>query len=278
MKYLISLIIVVAAVALVACAGQNQEENQVKETKALVLYYSQNGTTKAVAEEIQRLTGADIEAIVVEEPYSGNFQETIERVQKERQNSVLPKLAALKSNLDDYDVIYLGYPIWFGTYAPPMAAFVKNTSLEGKKVVPFCSFGSGGLEVSIRDLQAAQPKAEFAAGYGVRTARIAAMPAEVDRFLKENGYIEGEVEPLPEYSAQQPVTAEETAIFNAACSAYEYPLGTPVTCGKRETATSTDYNFGVKSQAPDGSEIPANIFVTVAKAENATPEFTRVAR
>lgn len=51
------------------------------------------------------------------------------------------------------------------------------------------------------------------------------------RFLIENGYLEGKVEQLPAYSAQQPVTPEEAAIFNAACGDYQYPLGTPVTVG-----------------------------------------------
>ena len=172
--------------------------------KALVLYYSETGTTKTVAEEIQAQTGADIEGIEAVVPYSGNFQETIQRSNR-----------------------------WFGTYALPIATLVKEQDFAGKTVVPFCTFGSGGLNTSSVDLKKALPKANIAAGYGVRTARVAAASKELDRFLKENGYKQGTVEKLPDYSVQQPVTDAERAIFDAACSSYQFPLGTPQTFGKR---------------------------------------------
>ena len=276
MKGIIGLLIIAMAAVMVACAGKKKEETG--SPKSIVIYYSQNGTTKALAETIQLLTGSDMEAIEAEEPYAGNFEETIARVKAEREANTLPKLKPLKANLDDYEIVDLGYPIWFGTFAPPMAAFVKDANLEGKKVVPFCTFGSGGLEASIRDLKSVRPNVEFAGGYGVRTARIGAMPEEVGRFLIENGYVEGKVEPLPEYSEQKPVTEAETAIFNAACGDYEYPLGTPVAVGKRATSKGTDYKYAVKSQSPDGSVVEATIYVTVGNEENAKPEFTRVDR
>ena len=216
--------------------------------KALVLYYSETGTTKTVAQEIQAQTGADIEAVEAVEPYSGNFQETIQRSGRERESGELPALKPLKKRIADYDIIFLGYPIWFGTYALPIATLVKEQDFAGKTVVPFCTFGSGGLNTSTADLKKALPKANIVAGYGVRTARVAAAAKELDRFLKENGYKKGKVEKLPEYSAQQPVTDEERAIFDTACSSYQFPLGTPQTVGKRTTADSTDYKFTVKSR------------------------------
>ena len=65
--------------------------------KSLVLYFSESGTTKAVAEELQKQLGADIESILPEEPYSGNFQATMQRVQKENQSGTLPKIKPLKA-------------------------------------------------------------------------------------------------------------------------------------------------------------------------------------
>lgn len=246
--------------------------------KKLVLYYSETGTTKAVAEELQKQLKADIESIEAVEPYTGDFQATMQRGQREMQKGKTPAIKPLKSKIADYDVIFLGYPIWFGTYAMPIATLVKENDFEGKTIIPFCTFGSGGLNTSTDALKKALPKAVIKDGYGVRTARVAAAEKELDRFLKENGYKEGTVVPLPDYSVQQPVTDEEKAIFDAACSDYQFPLGTPSTVGKRRTEDSTDYMFTVKGRGFNGEESTSIIYVTVGKAVGSKPEFTQVVR
>ena len=243
--------------------------------KKLVLYFSETNTTKAVAEELQKQLGADIESIEAVKPYSGNFQETMQRAQRDKE----PEIKPLKADLKAYDVIYLGYPIWGGTYAAPVVTLVKKYDFAGKTIVPFCTFGSGGLESSSADLVKALPKAKIQPGYGVRQARVKSASKELDRFLKENGYKKGSVKPLPAYSAQQPVTDAEKAIFDAACSSYQFPLGTPQTFGKRTTDDRIDYEFKVKSQGfGGGGEQTSTIYVTVGKEAGAKPEFTRVVR
>ena len=265
MKKILSIIAIMAAIT-TSCAQQKQ----------LVLYYSETGTTKAVAEELQKQLGADIEAVEAVEPYSGNFQQTIERSGRERESGQSPAIKPLTKNIADYDVIFLGYPIWFGTYAMPIVTLVKEQDFAGKTIVPFCTFGSGGLNTSSDALKKALPKAKIAKGYGVRTVRVTAAAKELDRFLKENGYKEGTVEKLPDYSAQQPVTDDERAIFDAACSDYQFPLGTPQTVGKRQTPDGTDYQYTVTGRGFDGKESTSTIYVTVAKG--AKPEFTEVVR
>lgn len=244
-------------------------------TKPLVLYYSQVGTTKAVAEEIAAQTGADIVAFDVTKPYDGTYDETIQRCLAERGAGIIPELKAPDCDLSQYDLIFLGYPIWFGTYAPPMKAMVASEKFAGKVIVPFCSFGSGGLLTSTADLKAALPDADIRDGYGVRTARVAAAAEELNRFLIENGWKEGEIDPLPDYSAQAPVTTEETAIFDQACSGYQFPLGTPVTAGSRKAPYGTDYLFTAESKGPDGQKSSSKIYVTVRDGK---AEFTQVAR
>ena len=246
--------------------------------KKLVLYYSETGTTKTVALELQKQLGADIEEIEAVEPYSGIFQETIQRGQREMQSGEMPAIKPLKKQIADYDIIFLGYPIWFGTYANPIITLVKEQDFAGKTIVPFCTFGSGGLNTSSDALKKALPKATIAKGYGVRTARVASAAKELDRFLKENGYKKGSVEKLPEYSEQKPVTEVEKQIFDAACSSYQFPLGTPQTFGKRSTSESTDYKFTVTGRGMNGAESTSIIYVTVGKAADAKPEFTEVVR
>ncbi len=274
------LAVAVAALGLTACASQSQnKETEESETpKALVLYYSQTGATKTVAEAIQSHTGADIESIELENPYDGDFQQTIERCQKEKAAGELPTLKPLKSNISDYDVVFLGFPVWFGTYAPPVEALLKESDFAGKKVVSFCTFGSGGLQSSTNDLKAALPKAEVIEGYGVRNARLGAVEKEITRFLIEGGYVEGEIEPLADFSEPAEVTDEDVCRFNEACSDYQFPLGTPVTVGSRANGDGMEYIYTAKSQGPDGSESTSTIYVVQDSTAGAKAEFTQVVR
>ena len=268
---------VLAATALLACTSQKKTEENAG-PKVLVLYYSQTGATKAVAEEIKNQLSADIEALEVVEPYDGDFNQTIERCQKEMAEGVTPEIKPIKANIEDYDIIFLGYPVWFGTYAQPIATLVKTLSFEGKKVVPFCTFGSGGLNSSTEALRTALPKAEILDGYGVRNARISAIAEEVTRFLIEHEYKKGEIEALPAFMEQHPVSEEEAEIFNQACGDYPYPMGTPVTVAARITSTSTDYLYTVSSKNAEGAETTGSVCVTVSNEEGAKPEFTWVER
>lgn len=261
------LFMVIAAVALTFTACGSKESKQ----KQLILYYSQTGATETVAKELQNFLGADIESIELEEPYSGTYAETIDRVGKERQNGVMPKLNPLKADLSKYDVIFLGYPIWYGTYAMPIYSLINENDFEGKTIVTFSTFGSGGMEVAIQDLKKALPKAQIAEnGFGIRNARISSTSKELKRFLAENSYIDENVEVLADYSELQPVTDVEKQIFDAACSDYQFPLGTPVSYGKRITSDGTDYIFKVDNNS--------TIYVVVGNEPNSKPEFTRVVR
>lgn len=269
------LLSVIALAAVMTAAAQQPATGA---ARMLVLYYSETGTTRTVAEELQRQLGADIDSVVAVEPYTGIFMETIQRGQREMQSGQMPALKPLTRQMADYDIIFLGYPIWFGTYANPIATLVKENDFEGKTVVPFCTFGSGGLNTSSEALTKALPKATVCQGYGVRTARISAAAKELDRFLKTNGYKKGKVPPLPDFSPQQPVGDGERAIFDAACSNYQFPLGTPQTFGKRTTPDGTDYKFAVVSRDRDGRESASTIYITVGSAAGAKPEFTEVVR
>lgn len=266
-----------AVAFLTACAGKTAAKDEASDQgKTLVLYYSQTGATKSVAEEIQKQLNADICAIEATVPYDGDYPSTIQRWMQEKTDSVKVEINPINANLDDYTTIFLGFPIWGGTFASPMATFLADNSLEGKKVVTFSTFGSGGIEKATAELAASHPEAEVIEGYGVRNARVAKAPAEITRFLIENGFIEGEIDPLPAFSESAPVSDEEAAIFHAACDNYQFPLGNPVSAATRNTPDGTEYKFEVKSTAPDGS--PASSIIYVIAAKDQTPEFTRVVR
>lgn len=262
--------------AAVSCGGKKVE----KAPKILVLYYSQTSNTKAVAEEIKNRLGADIEEVTAKVPYDGTFQETIERSAKEREEGAYPEIDSIKSDIASYDVIFLGYPIWFGTYAPPITTLLNRIDLNGKKVVPFCTFGSGGLESSVADLKAKFPEAEVLEGYGVRAARMDAAPNELDRFLKEKGFVEGKVEKLEAFSAPSEVSEEEAAIFDEAVKDYPMISAKAKEVSKRDLPNGVEYLFyAVNVPKAGGPQPPAKemkVYVLVEKDK--APVFTQVVR
>lgn len=281
MKHIKLMTIVAATAMLAVSCGQKKETPKDESPKYLVLYYSQTSNTKAVAEQIANLLNADIEEIVATQPYNGDFQATIERCIQERELGVKPEIQPLTADISQYDVIFIGYPVWFGTYAPPVAAWLDQADLSGKKVVPFCTFGSGGLESSAKDLAANQPNAEVLPGYGVRAARLDAMPKEVEEFLKAGGFIEGEYTPLPDFGEMHDVTADETAIFNTAVDGYPMLNAQAKSAAVRTIPNGTEYLFvamdkprEAKADMPPAGEL--QVYVTVVEGE--TPVFTKVIR
>ena len=143
------LILAVAVLMAASCA------NKKSEMKALVLYYSQNGTTKAVAEAIAGKLGADIEAIVPVTPYDGDFMATIERGKKELDGGILPEIQPIKADIQSYDVIFLGHPIWYSKAPRVILTFLDAYGFKGKKVIEFVTSASTGISMAETELMEA---------------------------------------------------------------------------------------------------------------------------
>lgn len=275
-----TLILTAAAVATLSGCTQSQQgaTQQAPATKSLIVYYSQTGATKTVAEALKAATGADIEALEAEVPYDGDFNATIKRCQEEMLASTSAPIKPLKANIADYDTIYVGYPVWFGTFAPPMGTFLASANLEGKVVVPFCTFGSGGLTNTVAGLKETLTKSTVLSGFGIRNARIAKVADELPQYLINVGIKPGTPVTLPDFSEQADVTDAEKAIFDAACGDYPMPLGTPVSVGNRKVEGGTEYLFTVSQKMGDAPESQARIYVTASDSADVKPEFTLVER
>ena len=270
-----------AMMVVTSCSQKSQNSEKEKASKVLVLYYSQTSNTKTVATEIATRLNADIEEIALVEPYDTAFQATIDRCKADREKGILPEIKPLKLNVADYDTIFLGYPIWFGTYAPPIASLLEKVDLSGKWVMPFCTFGSGGLESSVKDLTEKQPNAKIMPGYGVRAARMDAVPKEVEQYLKSIGFIKGELFMPADFPEQHPVSADEAAIFDAAVNGYPMLNAKAKTVASRTILDGTEYLFTAmdmprenKPGMPPASEIKVYVLVEKDKA----PVFTKVVR
>ena len=270
-----------AMMVVTSCSQKSQNSEKEKASKVLVLYYSQTSNTKTVATEIATRLNADIEEIALVEPYDTAFQATIDRCKADREKGILPEINPLKLNVADYDTIFLGYPIWFGTYAPPIASLLEKVDLSGKFVMPFCTFGSGGLESSVKDLAEKQPNAKIMPGYGVRAARMDAVPKEVEHYLKSIGFIKGELFMPADFPEQHPVSADEAAIFDAAVNGYPMLNAKAKTVASRTILEGTEYLFTAqdlprkdKPDLPPAGEL--KVYVTVEKDK--APVFTKVVR
>ena len=280
MKILKSMLLAAIAMLVVTSCTQNNQKSQ-KEAphKVLVLYYSLTSNTRAVAQEIAKRLDADIEEITLVEPYDTAFQATVDRCKAEREKGITPEIKPLKSNIADYEAVFIGYPVWFGTYAPPIASLLDKIDLSGKWVVPFCTFGSGGLESSAKDLAEKQPNAKVLPGYGVRAARMDAMPKEVERFV--DMYLGQPTFQPADFPEQHPVNADEAAIFDAAVNGYPMLNATATTVASRTVPDGIEYLFTAmdkpredKPGMPPASEIKVYVLVEKDKA----PVFTKVVR
>ena len=271
-------ILLFACLFIVACGGKKKEvaKDHTPQNTVLILYYSQTGATASVANQLKSFMEADIEEIICENPYSGDFETTIERCKKEREMGEIPAIKPLKSNVQKYDIIFLGYPIWFGTYAPPIASLIENAHFEGKMIVPFCTFGSGGLESSVEELKTQLPKSVIMEGFGIRNARLQYMQEELEDFLVSNGYMQGEAEDLTDFKVQEELSEADKKVFHEACDSYPYPMGIPTSVSKRYRKNGTEYRFTTRSSDDVNSRM--TVYIKLRNEKNAKAEFTKVVR
>lgn len=126
-------------------------------SKVLVVYFSATGTTEGVAEHIADGLNADIYEIIPEEPYTdadlnyndNNSRSTIEM----NDSSSRPAISGSMENMEQYDIVFIGYPIWWGEAPRILSTFVESYDFSGKTVVPFCTSGGSGVGSSASNLE-----------------------------------------------------------------------------------------------------------------------------
>lgn len=158
------------AVTITACGTSESENNieskqtteaekttQSADTNVLVAYFSATGNTKTVAEQIADVTGGELYEIEPAEPYTSedlDYNNDDCRANLEmNDDTARPEIAGAIENIEQYDTIYLGYPIWWGNAPRIMNTFVETYDLSGKIVVPFCTSGGSGISTSVDTLQ-----------------------------------------------------------------------------------------------------------------------------
>lgn len=151
--------------------------------KILIAYFSQTGTTKKAAERIQELTKGDIFEIKTVTPYPEDYQKLADATKKERDENARPKLATKVENMDDYDVIFVGYPIWWHTAPMAIDTFLELYNLSGKTVVPFCTSSSSDIKESMGAINTLGAKANILEGLTANNLN------DIEPWLKKIGII-----------------------------------------------------------------------------------------
>ena len=129
----------------------NVQINEKDDKKIAVVYFSATGTTKKVAELIKDETNADIFEIIPKQKYTSedlNYGDKNTRATKEQNDENARPEIENSIDLSNYDVVFLGYQIWWGNAPKIILSFIDNTNLDGKTVIPFCTSGSSGISTS----------------------------------------------------------------------------------------------------------------------------------
>ncbi len=111
------------------------------------------GDTGLIARWIQEETGGDLFSIITENKYSSNYDECLNKARTERDNNERPKLVGKVNNMNDYDIIFLGFPNWWYTCPMAVFTFLESYNFSNKTIIPFCAHGTGGLSRTIRDIK-----------------------------------------------------------------------------------------------------------------------------
>lgn len=149
-------------------------ENTESNGKSLIVYFSKTGTTERIANEIKDITGSDIVKIETVNPYPEDYNETVEIAQNEKNEKARPEIKTTVDNLDQYDTIYLGYPIWWSTMPMAVFTFIENNNLDGKTIIPFSSHKGSGLGSSVSDLKTALPNSTIKDGLACNSSTTTA--------------------------------------------------------------------------------------------------------
>lgn len=187
----------------VSCSGEQKKEvknNQMmNNSKVLTVFFSHAGenysvgnvkvgNTKLVADEIQKRTGGDEFEIVAEKSYDMPYSQLIEIAKEEAKRGEKPAFKGEVKNIEQYDTIFIGGPIWWGTYPQVMFTFFEKYDLNGKIIIPFTTHEGSGLANTVEDVKRAYPKAKVMEGFAVYGHEVRESMQKVDLWLKGLGY------------------------------------------------------------------------------------------
>lgn len=199
MRILKSIIIAVSALLFcMGCSGQNSKK-QDNMSKSIVIFFSHAGdnyavgdikvgNTKIVADYITEITGADQFEIVTHKYDGLGYNPLIEIAKEESNSGELPPYEGKAPDLSQYDTVFIGGPVWWGTYPQVMFTLFKDINLDGKTVYPFTTHEGSGLASCVSDVKSAFPEADVQKGFSIYGHEVRTGKKSVENWLKGLGY------------------------------------------------------------------------------------------
>lgn len=177
----------------------NEQMNSDNQGKVLIVFFSHTGenfavgnikvgNTKLVADKIQRITDGDEFEIVAKKDYNMPYDALTKLAKEESDKNEKPAFKGEVKNIDQYDTVFIGGPIWWGTYPQVMFTFFDKYDLNGKNIILFTTHEGSGLGSVVSDLKRLYPHANFKTAFSIYGHECQKDLSKVDKWLKELGY------------------------------------------------------------------------------------------
>jgi len=172
-----------------------------REIKSLIAYFSRKGdnyvggrivhlpvgNTEVAAKMIQKLTGGDAFRIDTLKEYPSDYSKATDMTQQELRQNARPELSGGVDNMDDYSVIFLGYPNWWGTMPMAVFTFLERYDLSGKTIIPFCTHEGSGMGHSESDIKRLCHDAKVLKGLSIKGGGVQRAGDDISAWLRELG-------------------------------------------------------------------------------------------
>ena len=171
-------------IAFYSRAGENYVNGELKTLTV--------GNTEAAANALQRMINADLFKIEPYIPYSQDYSECLNQTKIDQLRKARPKLVCCPQNIERYDILYLGFPNYWGTMPMPVFSFLEQCRFFGKVIRVFCTHEGDGFGHSMEDIKRIYPDAAIEAGPAIRGASISQAQAEMKNWIQNIGLSENE--------------------------------------------------------------------------------------
>lgn len=152
--------------------------------KVLIAYFSRTGNTREVAEQIYKRVGGDMLELKTAHSYPEAYRATTEQAKREQEENFRPTLTSDVESVQPYDVIFIGYPNWWGTMPMALFTFLEKHDFSGKTLVPFCTHEGSALGRGPRDIARTCPNANILDGLAIRGSNASGAQEDVEQWLR----------------------------------------------------------------------------------------------
>lgn len=156
-------------------------------SESLVVYFSWSGNTENVAKSVQSQTDSDIFEIVPATSYSDDYDTVLDVAQEEQKENARPAISGSIENIDQYDVVYVGFPNWWGDMPMILYTFFDTYDLSGKTIAPFCTSGGSGLSGTVNEIKSLEPDAAVTEGLHIGSSSSSEPDDAVSQWLNDTG-------------------------------------------------------------------------------------------